>query len=121
MKIHTTGHNIELTADIHSYVEKRLDTLSRLLPAQSDAVIVDVVLGKENNHHKNGDIYTAEINMLVYGSTVYAKTEQESLFAAIDIVKDEIGRGLRSTKTKKETLWRRGGLSIKKMLRGMKF
>jgi putative sigma-54 modulation protein len=121
MKIQTTGHNIELTTDIHSYLEKRLGTLSRLLPSEPNDVIVDVVLGKENNHHKNGDVYTAEVNMLVYGNNVYARTEQESLFAAIDIVKDEIARGLRSTKTKKETLWKRGGRSIKKMLRGMKF
>ncbi len=121
MKIQTTAHNVELTPEINSYLEKRLQTLEKLISTESVSLVINVVLGKESNHHQNGDIFSTEINMVVSGQHVYAKTEQESLYAAIDIAKDEVAHALRNQKTKKETLWRKGNRKVKAMLRGFKF
>jgi len=120
MKIQTTAHNVELTAEITSYLEKRLETLEKLI-TNTGSQVVNVVLGKDSNHHQNGDIFTVEINMVVDGNHVYAKTEQESLYAAVDIAKDEVAHALRAKKTKKETMWKKGSRTVKNMMKGLKF
>ena len=118
MKIQTTVHNIELTAEISSYLEKRLSTLNKLV---SESAIVNVILGKVSNHHKNGEVFTTEMNLMIGGQQFFAKTEQESLFASIDIAKDELAHTLRHSKSKKETLWKRGHQKVKNLIQGLKF
>lgn len=120
MNIQTTAHNLDVTSDVKSYLEKRLSVLKNFL-GNSDQVNVHVVLSKESNHHRHGDIFSAEINMHIGGEHVFAKTEQESLYAAIDIVKDEISGSLRHRKDKKETMFKKGHRKLKGMLRGLKF
>jgi len=120
MKIQTTASNIELTSDIHSYLDKRLGQITKLLK-NSDASLADVKLGKDTNHHQKGEIYTTEINLSSDGENFFARTEQESLFAAIDIAKDELVRVLKNKKEKKDTVWKKGGQSIKKIIKGLSF
>ncbi len=120
MKIQTTANNIELTPEINSYLEKRLGSVEKLLK-NSMSALADVKLGRDTNHHKNGEVYAVEINLVSDGQTFFAKTEQESLFAGIDIAKDELVSVLKNRKEKKDTVWKKGKQSIKKMLRGLSF
>jgi len=120
MKIQTTANNIELTADVHAYLDKRLGQITKLLK-NSDYALADVKLSKETNHHKHGEIYSTEINLSADGESFFARTDQESLFAAIDIAKDELVTVLKNKKEKKDTVWKKGRQSIKKMLRGLSF
>jgi len=120
MKIQTTAHNVELTEKLSEYLEKRLGTLDKLISDKS-ATLAHVRVGKEGNHHKTGDIYFTEINLTVDGDSFYAKSEQESLYASIDIAKDELLHSLKGKKEKKETLWRKGNQKIKAMARRLKF
>jgi ribosomal subunit interface protein len=122
IKIHTT--NFDNTESIESYVHKRLGSLTKFLSGAGDieSVLCEVELGKTTNHHKSGDIFRAEVNIKAPGiGQFYAVTEEADLYAAIDMVRDEIEREIVSKKTKKETLYRRGAAKFKSILKRISF
>ena len=79
----------------------------------------DVELAKTNEHHQKGDIFRAEIHIVGPGLDAYASAEHEDLYAAIDEVRDEIVRDLRTKKGKRISYIRRSGARVKDMVKGM--
>lgn len=116
MNIRTRSKNFELTPAILDYVSKKISTLEKFLTNGENA-LCDVELGKTTNHHKSGDIFRAEVNLVHKGQQFYAVGEAEDLYAAIDMVRDDAERGIVSQKTKRDTLFRRGAAKIKALLR----
>jgi putative sigma-54 modulation protein len=116
MNIKTHAVNFDLTDAISEYVEKKVSSLGKFIP-NSENLLCEVEIGK-TNHHNSGDIFKAEINILIPGGgQVYAKSEQAELYAAIDIVRDEAERVIVSQKNKKDTLYRRGASHVKNLLK----
>ena len=116
MKINTKATGITLTPSISEYIEKKIDTLEKFFVGKE--VLVNVEVGRTTKHHKSGDIFRAEIKITFGGQTYYAVAEAEDLYAAIDIVKDEIVHELTSQRKKTAHLFRRGGAKIKNLLKG---
>ena len=112
------GTGISITPAINDYLEKRLSGLEKWL--EGSEYILDVELGKTTQHHKSGDVFKAEANLKLEGKQMYAVVEKEDLYAAIDELKDEIGRQIISGKEKKKTLFRRGANKIKNLLKGIR-
>jgi ribosomal subunit interface protein len=115
-KIKATGTT--LTPAITDYVNAKLgkEVLEKF--SGSNGIFnVEVDIGKTTGHHSHGEIFRAEVNVHVKGKVLRAVSDKEDLYSAIDDVRDEIVEVLRDTKTKKDTLWKRGARSIKKMLR----
>lgn len=112
------GTGISITPAINDYLEKRLSGLEKWL--EGSEYILDVELGKTTQHHKSGDVFKAEANLKLEGKQMYAVVEKEDLYAAIDELKDEIGRQIISGKEKKKTLFRRGAHKIKNLLKGIR-
>lgn len=110
---------MELTGAIKEYVEKRLGTLEKFIRGKEGSSQMNVEVGKTTNHHKNGDVYKAEVNLDANGKHFYAVSEKEDLYSAVDDVKNEIERQLIETKDRADTLFRRGARSVKKMLKGI--
>ena len=110
--------NMELTGAINDYVNKRLDGIKKFIK-ETDKVIVQVEVGKTTNHHKQGDVFRAEFNVEISGTEFYTFSEKEDLYAAIDDAKEEIVRQITNNKNRKQTLFKRGAKSVKKMLKGM--
>lgn len=108
---------IELTDDLASYLQERLDSCDKFVP-DDVAVICEVELARTTEHHKQGNIYYAEVNLEVDGTPYRATATAESLHEAIDEVKDDLQRELRRDKDKQHTLLRKGGLAVKNMMRG---
>jgi putative sigma-54 modulation protein len=119
MNTQIKASNMELTEAIKEYVEKRLGTLDKFIRGQEGNSQMDVEVGKTTNHHKNGDVYKAEISLDANGKHFYAISEKEDLYSAVDDVKSEIERQLIETKDRDDTLFRRGARSVKKMLKGI--
>lgn len=86
----------------------------------ADEVLVNVEVGRTTKHHKSGDIFRAEIHILIGGQEYYSVAETEDLYAAIDEVKDEIAEKLSSKRKKTIDLFRRGGAKIKDLLKGFR-
>ena len=76
-------------------------------------------MGKINNHHKQGDLFRAEFNLNLDGENFYTESEKEDLYTAIDDAKEEVVRKITQNKNRKKTLFRRGAISVKKMLKGV--
>lgn len=118
MSINIKATNIELTSTIEEYINKKMDSVTRFLDKDDYTIYVEV--GKTTNHHKNGDIYKAEFNVVSAGKKFFAESTNEDLYFAIDQVRDEIVRKLTDTKDRGQTLFKRGAASVKKLLKGIK-
>jgi ribosomal subunit interface protein len=115
MKTNIKATNIELTEAIREYALKRLSKLEKYL---SEDVVVSVELGKTSDHHKQGEIFRAEVRVAGGGMDHYVSRESDNLYTAIDQVENDIVQEITKDKSKKRELIRRGQRAIKDMVRG---
>ena len=117
MRVNIKATNTTLTEAIKSYIEKKLDVLTKFF--KEEDVLVNIEVGKISQHHKSGDIFKAEIRINANGEEYYATSETEDLYASVDKVKDEIVHELTSKRKKTLRLFRKGSAKIKNMLKGI--
>lgn len=120
MRTNIKTTNLTLTPEISDYLVKRLSALDKFSDTSDDTALADVEIGKTTEHHREGPIHRAEINLQIKGQMYRAVAERETLFEAIDKAKDEIQEELRRTKSKRLQFIRRGGARLKDMLRGFR-
>ena len=101
MNINIKSTNVELLPDVHDYLNKKVSAFEKLINKKDESVALHVILGKVTRHHQKGDIFKAEMNLHISGKVFQASAEEQDLFTAIDIVKDEILKELRTHKDKK--------------------
>ena len=111
--------NIEITPAIGDYVEKKFGAFDRFVHGAVADSRCDVEVGKTTRHHKSGDFFRAEVNLHTTGQNFFAVAEKDDLYAAIDEVKDDIIRQLTTHKDRSNTLYRRGALKLKNILKGL--
>ncbi len=119
MNINIKTTNVTLTPDIESYLDKKMESIEKIIDPNDTSIYCQVELAKTTNHHQSGEIYRAEINLRKGGEQFRAVSEQDTLMAAIDMVKDELVRELKSHHSKQMTMIRRGGAAIKDMMKGI--
>jgi putative sigma-54 modulation protein len=117
MKINIKATGIELTPAISNYVNKKISSIEKYLAKDAD-IVAQVEVGKSTKHHKAGNIFRSEVHITGAGLDLYAVSEKEDLYAAIDIVRDEMIHSMVQSKGKRETLARRGAEMIKNMMKG---
>ena len=76
-------------------------------------------LSKNTNHHKAGNIFHADCRIQIKGEEFYGSADEEDLYVAIDVVKENLFREINKNKDRKQTLFKRGASSVKKMLKGL--
>jgi ribosomal subunit interface protein len=118
MRINEKGTNMKIDEKIKSYLYKKLAHLEKFLDPRDESVLCAVELGKISRHHKSGDIFRTEINLHIAGRNLRAVSEQDELFASIDIAKDEMVQELKNNKDKKVSMLKRGGARIKRIVKG---
>lgn len=92
MQLTLTGHHVEVTPALRTYVEKKLDRVVR----HFDQVIdVHCVLTVEKLVHK------AEATLMVSGGAVHCEAEDGNMYAAIDMLADRLDRRVVKHKEKK--------------------
>lgn len=117
MNINIKATNMELTSAISDYVNKRLEKVSKYVREGSISGYVEI--GKTTNHHKQGEVYKAEFDIEINGEKFFATSEKDDLYSAVDDAKEEIVRKITHNKDRKQTLYKRGASSVKKMLKGI--
>lgn len=121
MNIKIRSKNFEITPAIDDYVTKRIASLEKFLDIK-DATLCEVELGRTTTHHKSGDIFKAEVNLMEPGyKQVFAIAEEVDLYTAIDVVRGETERLIVSQKKKHDTLFRRGAVQVKNLLKRINF
>ena len=91
MQISLTGHHIDITDSLRNYVEAKFERLERHFDHVSN---VHVILGVEKLRQK------AEATLHVSGADVFAESEQEDMYAAIDSLVDKLDRQVKKHKEK---------------------
>lgn len=122
MQINFQSKNIELTLAIKDYVLKKETNLGRLLSQiekRGGEVVANFDVAKSTNHHKSGAVFHADCLINIKGEEFYGSADEEDLYTAIDAVKENLFREISKNKDRRQTLFKRGAMSIKKMLKGL--
>jgi putative sigma-54 modulation protein len=83
MNLNVSGHHLEVTSAIRTYVHSKLERVSR----HFDHVIeAHVILTVSKLRQK------AEVTLHVRGKDLHCESEQEDLYAAIDLLADKLDR-----------------------------
>ncbi len=118
MKFSIKTKNLELTEEIENYLNKKLEGLKKFTSNFNQGLLKGAVeIGRTTKHHQTGDIFRAEINLSINGKLFRAESEQESLYAAIDEVRDDLELEIKKFKEKKGTIFIRGARSIAKKMK----
>jgi putative sigma-54 modulation protein len=91
MQLKLTGHHIEITPALRSYVEEKLERVERHF---DHVVDVHAILTVEKLRHK------AEATILVSGAQLHAESVDGDMYAAIDALADKIDRQIKKHKEK---------------------
>lgn len=90
MQIIIKTTQIELTEALTRYVEERIGGLEKYIVRfeEEGESVARVELARTTQHHRHGDVFSAEVNLQVSGEVIRASREGEDLYATIDAVKD---------------------------------
>ncbi|MCU7814986.1 MAG: ribosome-associated translation inhibitor RaiA [Candidatus Thiodiazotropha sp. (ex Lucinoma kastoroae)] len=102
MQISVTGHHVDVTDALKSYVDNKFERLERHF---DNVINVHVILSVEKMRQK------AEATMQVNGASVFADSVQEDMYAAIDVLTDKLDRQVLKHKEKMQS--HRAGSGVK--------
>ncbi|GAC1302816.1 MAG: ribosome-associated translation inhibitor RaiA [Steroidobacteraceae bacterium] len=91
MQLDLSGHHVEVTPAMRSYVLKRFERISRHFEQVID---VHCVLTVEKLRHK------AEATLTLRGNTIHAEATEPNMYAAIDALTDKLDRCVKKHKEK---------------------
>jgi len=113
MNIIIKATKLEISQDIKSYIEDKINSLSKYFK-NDDPVEARVEVEKAIGGQRQGQIFRAEVNLRYDGKFIRVEKEEEDLLAAIDFIKDELKEKIHEEKDKDITLQRRGARAWKK-------
>ena len=96
MNLTISGHHLDVTPALRSYVTSKLDRITRHFEQLVD---VKVLLSVENQKEKDKR-QRAECRIAVKGNDLFAESSHEDLYAAIDELVDKLDRQVAKHKDK---------------------
>jgi putative sigma-54 modulation protein len=88
MNLTISGHHLDVSPALRSYVTTKLDRITRHFDQLVD---VKVILTVENQKEKEGR-QKAECNIHVKGNDLFAESSHADLYAAVDDLVDKLDR-----------------------------
>jgi len=101
MQVSLSGHHVEITDSLRSYVNEKIERLDRHF---DQALDIHVILTVEKLRHK------AEATMHISGGNLYADDVQEDMYAAIDGLVDKLDRQGKKHKEKMKNHRNKGSI-----------
>jgi len=91
MNVQVSGHHVEVTQAIRDYVLSKLERVQR----HFDQVIeINVILSVQKLRHK------AEISVHLPGKDIHVESDDEDMYAAVDLMMDKLDRQIIKHKQK---------------------
>lgn len=116
MRFIIKSKEIKISDDLNFYIEKRIGKLEKFLEDISPGLIeANVEFEKAIGKQRQGEIFQIQVDLKFPGKFFRSEVRGENFFSMIDDAKEELEEEIRKFKTKKETLFRRGARSIKKL------
>lgn len=126
MKIDIKSTNLELTPAITEFIHEKIGSLDKFVggfamreeesPERNRLVEAFVEISRTTNHHRQGDIFKAEVNIKIGGNIVRAEKEDLDVRAAIDLVREELKAELQKEKGMYEAKFKKGARTMKRLL-----
>ena len=91
MQINITGHHVDITPALRAYVEEKFERLERHFDNMTNT---HVILEIEKERQK------AEATIHVSRGNIYADSEDENMYTAIDSLTDKLDRQIKKHKEK---------------------
>jgi putative sigma-54 modulation protein len=92
LNLNVSGHHLEVTPAIRTYVQSKLERVTRHFDHVIDA---HVILTVDKLKQK------AEVTLHVRGKELHCKSEEDDLYAAIDLLADKLDRQVLRYKDKR--------------------
>lgn len=97
MQIIISGKGVDLTDAIEGYITKKVNGLDRFF---TGIIRADITVGEDIKRHHKGNLFFAEGKLEIPGNDVFVRKEAQSLYEAIDDMKDHLERELKKHKLK---------------------
>ena len=91
MQLNLTGHHVDITPALRSYIENKFERLERHFEQMTN---VHVILSVEKERQK------AEATIHVNRGNIFADSQHEDMYAAIDTLVDKLDRQVKKHKEK---------------------
>ncbi len=114
MNINFNYNNHAEAQVLTTITEHKLGSLKKFI-ADDQSVICDAEFDKVAANN-NGEIFHFAVNLQLEGELYRAEATEESFEAAVDEVRDELDKKLRRNKSKKDTLGKRAGRAMKRLI-----
>jgi len=108
MNIAIKATHIDLTEAIKQYAEEKVAGLAKFI----DPLDAKVELERDRNH-RSGEVFRAEVSVLVGGRHMIADATAVDLYAAIDLVIPKIKEQISKFKDKRNDLEKKGAREAK--------
>lgn len=124
MKIDIKSTQLEVTPSLAQFIEEKIGSLSRFIPAQKDGggeirshptVEAFVEIARTTKHHRHGDVFRAEVNVRMGGKIFRAQKQDWDIRAAIDGVREELKMELQKEKGISESKFKHGARILKRL------
>jgi putative sigma-54 modulation protein len=110
MNISIRASHFEMTPSIKQYAEDKVGNLVKFIDAMEAKIELE-----RDQHHKSGEVFRAEVNLIVGGKHMWADATAQDMYAAVDLVIPKIKEQISKFKDKKDTLEKRGARSAKRV------
>lgn len=100
MNLNIKATNLELTPNLKDYVQKKMDALEKYL-GNFKVMSVHFEVDKTTRHHKKGEIFCAEANLVVNGDLLRVQKTEKDVYKAVDKVRDHLELMIKKYKDKK--------------------
>jgi ribosome-associated translation inhibitor RaiA len=117
MNITIKATNKPLSTEAQLFIEKKFSALDKLVGRGTDSALLSCEIEESIAVERAGAKFRAEGNLSVDGKLFRAEAESVTLEGAVDSVRDDLMRDLRSSRDKQRGFVRRGGAALKQMLR----
>lgn len=92
--------DFDLTDAIKSYATEKVSSLNKYLPDDGSTASFNLRLGKVTNHQHTGKVFYAEMSIKTPEKNFGALVESDDIYAAIDVLKDDLAHNIAHYKDK---------------------
>jgi len=105
MQITISTKNISLNESLKIFIEDKIGGLDHVIGNSDGQARVEI--GMPSKHHRSGDVFSAEVNLILGGKLIRATCIHEDLRNAITDVKNELQVQINKFKEKRNDLARK--------------
>jgi len=124
MKIDIKTTNLTLTDSITQFVEEKIGSLDKFIPGflqggedegRHPPVEAFVEIARTTNHHRQGEVYRAEVTIKIGGTVLRAEKEEWDIRVAVDAVREDLRMMLEKQKGIYEAKVKKGARTLKRL------